>query len=65
MIYIGTLRVAQKVAKETTKGIKYQVKAEDVDGNKITLVVEQSDFKTLSVGDVLGHDKLSWQEEIA
>jgi len=36
MIYIGTVRIVQKVAKETTKGVKYQLKAEDMDGNKIT-----------------------------
>jgi hypothetical protein len=45
MIYVGILRVAQKVAKETTEGVKCQLKAEDNEGNKITLIVEQSNFK--------------------
>jgi hypothetical protein len=62
MIEIGVLRVAQKIAKETTKGLKYSIKAEDMDGNKLTLELEHEDFKAYSIGDPIDPHAIEWQD---
>ena len=67
MIYIGALIVSQKVVKDTAKGTKYNLTAEDTEGNKLTLKFtfeNFTDFKALAVGDVLDPKKIEWQGQI-